>query len=274
MLFFVSGPLFESLPIAALCSVIVVALIPLYRQVKDPKNYWTLNKQDTIIWTVTFLAVVLLDMAIGLLIGVAFSVVTIVAKDLVVSYYNLVATQYHDIMLPENLYNIPNNNKHIHIFKYESNLYFLTVLDFKKKLFKTTINPQTPTHGKGFANTSLDESEDLNETKDQQYDSANSTLEDDKEIVPAGISTGSVAGIIVDCSCISYIDVMGLKMISQLSSDFRDNGIKFALANCCISLIVKLKIYNPDILIFPTIHDAFIAIEYEFEDEKAICIHL
>lgn len=52
LVIFFLGPYLESLPNSVLGAVIIVAIIPLYKQIRDIKSYWKMNKADTAIWYV------------------------------------------------------------------------------------------------------------------------------------------------------------------------------------------------------------------------------
>lgn len=60
-----------------LASIIVVALKGLFVQAKDIVKFWKLSKLDALVWLVTFAAVVLLDIDIGLLAGIIASLIVI-----------------------------------------------------------------------------------------------------------------------------------------------------------------------------------------------------
>lgn len=60
-----------------LASLIIVALKGVLFQVKDLFSIWKLSKMDGIIWISTYLTVVLVEIDIGLAVGVAVSVISI-----------------------------------------------------------------------------------------------------------------------------------------------------------------------------------------------------
>nr|XP_050869291.1 solute carrier family 26 member 10-like isoform X2 [Vespula vulgaris] len=63
------GPFFEPLPRCILASIIVVALQGMLMKIKEFLKFWNLDKIDAIIWAITFLTVILLDVEYGLLVG-------------------------------------------------------------------------------------------------------------------------------------------------------------------------------------------------------------
>jgi len=69
------GPLFQPLPICVLASIIISSLTGMFKKVSDISIYWEHSVPDGILWTVTFLATVFVDVAIGLAVGIALSFV-------------------------------------------------------------------------------------------------------------------------------------------------------------------------------------------------------
>ena len=74
------GPAFESLPLAVLASVIVVALKGMFIQFRDFTSTLKSSPLDSIVWMATFLAVVIVDIDIGLGVGVLASVTVLIYR--------------------------------------------------------------------------------------------------------------------------------------------------------------------------------------------------
>lgn len=68
------APLFESLPLCVLASIIVVACIPLFVHYIAWKRYWQTDRYDFAIWVVSFGGTVVAGVDYGMLIGLGFSV--------------------------------------------------------------------------------------------------------------------------------------------------------------------------------------------------------
>jgi MFS superfamily sulfate permease-like transporter len=64
------SPLLETLPKACLGSIIIAAIINILKQLKDLPHYWRVDKIDFIIWVVTFLSTSIIDIDIGLSVGI------------------------------------------------------------------------------------------------------------------------------------------------------------------------------------------------------------
>lgn len=74
------GPFFEALPLAILASIIVVALKGMFIQVKDFIAVLRISPLDAAVWMVTFVAVVFIDIDIGLIVGIMISVSVLIYR--------------------------------------------------------------------------------------------------------------------------------------------------------------------------------------------------
>lgn len=74
------GPFFESLPLAVLASVILVALKGMFVQFRDFTSTLKTSPLDSIVWMVTFLSVVIIDIDIGLAIGAMASISVLIYR--------------------------------------------------------------------------------------------------------------------------------------------------------------------------------------------------
>lgn len=74
------GPFFESLPLAVLASVILVALKGMFVQFRDFTSTLKTSPLDSVVWMVTFLSVVIIDIDIGLAIGAMASISVLVYR--------------------------------------------------------------------------------------------------------------------------------------------------------------------------------------------------
>jgi solute carrier family 26 protein len=70
----------EALLQCVLASIIVVALKGMLLQAKDLPSFWRLSKLDGLVWIITFLTVVLVDIDYGLLVGLGLSLASILIQ--------------------------------------------------------------------------------------------------------------------------------------------------------------------------------------------------
>jgi solute carrier family 26 protein len=117
------GPAFESLPLAVLASVIVVALKGMFIQFQDFTSTLKSSPLDSIVWMATFLAVVIVDIDIGLGVGVLASVTVLIYRGhhpYAATLGHLKGTEMHvDVKLYSTAIEVPG----IKIFRWVMNSY-------------------------------------------------------------------------------------------------------------------------------------------------------
>ena len=132
------APLFEPLPNAVLAAIIIVAIRRLFKNFMLVKQLWKVNKTDALTWVVTWTAVVLFGMDLGLGIGVIFQIFSVIYR-LSKPKFNVLGQVrgmdgiYDDIDRYEDTTELPG----VVIVRFQSSLCFINVELFKKKLQKT-----------------------------------------------------------------------------------------------------------------------------------------
>ncbi|XP_069489536.1 testis anion transporter 1 isoform X1 [Ambystoma mexicanum] len=130
------GVLLQSMPEAVLAAIVVNNILPLLDNLHLVPQLWSQDKYDFGIWVVTFIACIVCGLAIGLLIAILFSIVTICLR-----------TQRMKIRL---IGQIPETNIYrnfceypetlevtgVKIYQCCSSIYFANMLSFKKQLIK------------------------------------------------------------------------------------------------------------------------------------------
>ncbi|MBN3278738.1 S26A6 protein, partial [Polyodon spathula] len=74
------GELFQQLPKAVLSAIVIINLQGMMRQFTDIRTLWRSNKVDMLVWVVTLVSTLLLNMDIGLAASVAFAMLTIIFR--------------------------------------------------------------------------------------------------------------------------------------------------------------------------------------------------
>ncbi|NXU07533.1 S26A6 protein, partial [Buphagus erythrorhynchus] len=74
------GELFRDLPKAILAAIIIVNLKGMFKQFSDLSTLWKSNRVDLLVWIVTFVATLLLNLDIGLAVSVAFGLLTVIFR--------------------------------------------------------------------------------------------------------------------------------------------------------------------------------------------------
>ena len=135
------GPLFQHLPKACLAAIVIVGLFPLIKHFKELKFYWLVQKWDFLAWILTCLSALILDLAIGLCVGICWNLMIILTQSLFVRGYTMWSTHESDIFVRSNTYHNTCEIDGIKIFRFESDLFFANVARFKNQLYQTTVNP-------------------------------------------------------------------------------------------------------------------------------------
>ncbi|XP_061816658.1 prestin [Nerophis lumbriciformis] len=275
------GFVFQPLPQTALAAIIMVNLLGMFRQFRDIPALWRTSKIELAIWLVSFVASVLLGLDYGLLLAVAFALLTVIyrtqsPKNAVLGsvsgtglYYDV--EEYEEAMECEG----------IKIFQSNSSIYFANCELYVNTLKeKTGINPehlqasrkvQKKEKEKANLNLTLKDKEQgvthevlsynvEEEQKNGQLRDGNT--ESDTEDAVFLRSVGGVHSIILDWTPASFIDSVGAKAIKQVIKEFAAVDVRVVIAGCnrtLLSQLDELQFFSGIIsfeMVFPTLHDA------------------
>merc|ERR1719354_707215 len=139
------GPLFEQLPKAALAAIIVVNLKRLLKQFNQLPGFWKISKIDTFIWIITWCGVFFLSVDMGLIVGIAVSIVSVTIRTQMVQGRALVPLSNHTLYRDDKHFSdlVEDNEdkekvakKQVVVFSYPSPIYFANTDIFKSSLSK------------------------------------------------------------------------------------------------------------------------------------------
>nr|XP_019951741.1 PREDICTED: solute carrier family 26 member 6-like [Paralichthys olivaceus] len=74
------GPLFEDLPKAILATIVFVNLKGMFKQFLDVPMLWRTNKVDLLVWLVTLISTILLNLDLGLAVSIGFTMLTFIFR--------------------------------------------------------------------------------------------------------------------------------------------------------------------------------------------------
>lgn len=285
----VVGPYFETLPNCILASIILVALKGMFKQFLELKNLWKISIIDFAVWLVTFSATALLDVDLGLMVGVVFALLTVIIRSQ--RPYSCILGQVPgtDIYKDISVYKVAEETPNIKIFRFDSALFFANSEFFKSSLYKLTVNP----------NDLKEKMRKINKKKKKDdKDQIGLSIQVDPEDPATGLGSkegqnGNGQGVVVsgsnvdtdgtssngtrdmhaltdiqyiilDCSTMSYVDSMGVKVLRQVISELKAFNITVYLAQCKSSvreMFESTGFYNtgPRHYMFITIHDAVVS---------------
>lgn len=278
----VIAPWFEPLPNCVLSAVIITALLPLFLQFKTMPHIWRVNKYDCVIWLVTFLSVVLLNVDYGLFIGLGVSLLSLVVHTHLAKGKPLTRVGESELYKSSDIYphikSLPLFSENVFIFKFDSPLYFANIESFKDQLFQATINPLTATKKKALKGCDVSNGLDVSDGSDTSSepgsndDSPNNNLKKNSnhygeqdnqekyENIKQSHMVNFVVGrsVILDCSMVCYIDLTALNTLKTLRAMYKDIGVHLLLVNCSGPLLRQMKQHDMDFgdAVYPSIQDA------------------
>ncbi|XP_023681629.1 solute carrier family 26 member 6-like [Paramormyrops kingsleyae] len=118
------GPLFEKLPKAVLSTVVFVNLKGMFKQCQDIPMLWRSSKPDMLVWLVTLVSTLLLNLDLGLVTSIAFALLTVIFRTQQPKYSVLGWLPGTDIYLDIDTYDQVNTVPGITIFRSSSTIYF------------------------------------------------------------------------------------------------------------------------------------------------------
>uniref|UniRef100_A0A8C8HLI9 STAS domain-containing protein n=1 Tax=Oncorhynchus tshawytscha TaxID=74940 RepID=A0A8C8HLI9_ONCTS len=118
------GSLFEELPKAVLACIVLVNLKGLFMQFKDIPALWKSNKVDLLVWLVTLVCTILLNLDIGLGASIGFSMLTVIFKTQLPRYYILGHVPGTELYLDTDTYEEAKEIPGITIFRSSTTMYY------------------------------------------------------------------------------------------------------------------------------------------------------
>ncbi|CAM5125990.1 unnamed protein product [Eretmochelys imbricata] len=118
------GQLFQDLPKAILAAIVIVNLKGMFNQFTDLRMLWRSNRIDLLIWLVTFVATLLLNLDMGLGVSVAFALLTVIFRTQLPRYSILGQVSNTDIYRDMVEYNKTEEIPGVKIFRSSATVYF------------------------------------------------------------------------------------------------------------------------------------------------------
>ncbi|XP_070193261.1 prestin-like isoform X3 [Littorina saxatilis] len=137
----VLGSYFKTLPNCILAAIIVVALKGMFKQFAELKRLWNISIIDFLVWLVSFLGTVLLDVDLGLLVGIIFALLTVIIRQQRPKTCLLGQIPGTDLYKDMGTVKAAEELEHIKIFRFESALFFANTEYFKTSIYKMTADP-------------------------------------------------------------------------------------------------------------------------------------
>ncbi|XP_012883633.1 PREDICTED: solute carrier family 26 member 6 isoform X2 [Dipodomys ordii] len=118
------GELFKDLPKAVLAATIIVNLKGMMMQFSDICRLWKTNRMDLLIWLVTFVATILLNLDIGLAVAIGFSLLLVVVRTQLPHYSILGQLPDTDVYRDVTEYSEAKEVPGVKVFRSSATMYF------------------------------------------------------------------------------------------------------------------------------------------------------
>ncbi|XP_053564177.1 solute carrier family 26 member 10-like [Bombina bombina] len=253
------GPLFYHLPKAVLACINVVSLRQMFLQFQDLPELWKISKTDFSVWVVTWLAVIILNVDVGLAVGVVFSMMTVICRTQRAQCSVLgraVNTEiYRPVEQSNKCFEIPG----LKILSYNSPIYYGNRDIFKETMSKIVGLTQEKIRKREKALRALEQGRKMSITV-VDTGIANPVYHSDGDSVKPAAET-EIKSLIIDCSGIIFIDIAGARLFIQMCIECQKAGMRLLLAGCnekVLSTLICSGIMDHlcEQQMFVTVHDA------------------
>lgn len=281
------GSYLEKLPVAVLAAIIFVSLKKVFMQIRDFWNFWLISKIDGQVWLVTFFATIILEVQLGLVIGVVFSLLTLVYKIQRPSTCLLGQIPNTDYYVPIKKYGMAQNISGIKVFHFGGPVHFANAEFFRAELARRTVVDVCKVRAARAKEAATPISPPLywigvQESTSPPYDE----LSDSMNSLPSTVaidgasssssslnsSTSPPTGllelprhVVLDFSRVTFVDGSSVVVLKQVFNEFMSIGIGVYIACCSapvFSMLKKGKVLDeiPAGNFYPSIHDAVLHI--------------
>ncbi|KAK2149096.1 hypothetical protein LSH36_468g04017 [Paralvinella palmiformis] len=258
-----------------LAAIVIVNLKGMFLQFKDLKALWVISKYDFMDWLVVFVAVILLNVDLGLGVGLAFSLLSVIFRTQRPYTFVLGRVPGTDLYKNIDVYPSAKEIPGLKIFRFEASLYFANNEHFVQKLFqKSGVNPR-----KLVIETTKYEKKMKKEEKAKKNTSTRKrklqSVKEEVTRVTLEKPTSSIKDIIIDCTTMAYIDFMGVRVLSEVITEYKKVDITVYLAGCKVGVREMLEsagFYEniPRDQLFVCVHDAVLMLESKYNRKMVL----
>uniref|UniRef100_A0A3B3Y9W0 STAS domain-containing protein n=1 Tax=Poecilia mexicana TaxID=48701 RepID=A0A3B3Y9W0_9TELE len=268
------GSLFEDLPKAVLSTIVFVNLKGMFKQFMDLPMLWKTNKVDLLVWLVTFISTILLNLDLGLAVSIGFSMLTIIFKTQLPRYSILGNVPGTELYLDIDAYKEAKEIPGIKIFHSSATINFTNAEMYLESLQEKSgidIGKLQTEKKKQEAKQRREQEKQKKREKDEAKKNVYSyevfTVDSNQgEGGKKSCCRSGTHSIILDVSVTSSMDTVAVKTLKNIFSDFGDVGVTIYLAGCQACVVEQMERANffseavPKSCLFVSVHDAVLHI--------------
>ncbi|MFH4976365.1 hypothetical protein AB6A40_003074 [Gnathostoma spinigerum] len=253
------GQYLRTLPMCILSSIITVALIGMFKKIKELRHLWPLSKIDFSIWLVSFIATSCIDVTTGLVISICYALLTTVFRTQWPRWHMLSNLQNTDDFRDSERYHLVTEYSDIAIFRFDCPLLFTNVETFKRTIHKVLEEWKVSKHPQRCLTPS---------TITQSTKNSDGILNIDVGFNSAQVSPKTSdhyrsKHFIIDCSGFTFVDCMGVNALKEIFSEMRSHDVVvyFAAAKAPVRELFDscgFHSFVPKDNFYPTVRDALI----------------
>uniref|UniRef100_A0A663FHG2 Solute carrier family 26 member 6 n=1 Tax=Aquila chrysaetos chrysaetos TaxID=223781 RepID=A0A663FHG2_AQUCH len=219
------------LPSAILSAIIIINLKGMFKQFSDLRTLWKSNQVDLMVWIVTFVATLMLNLDIGLGASVAFGLLTVIFRTQLPRYSILGRISDTDVYRDVAEYQMVTEVPGVKIFRSSSTLYFANVelyAEALKKKVRELPAPWCPQpadtwgHGAAFEAGSPSLPQDTEDGQNGpgvaviELSSAEGSTPPKPTLRTLGLPQPSFHAVILDFSPVSFVDTVSIKILKNV----------------------------------------------------------
>ncbi|CAG9535020.1 unnamed protein product [Cercopithifilaria johnstoni] len=278
---FGAAPLFKYLPKTILSCIVVVAMKDLYLKVCLSRALFQESIVDFFIFLVTFTAVVLINVNIGLAIGVVFALLTVVLRSQWAESTCMGRIPGTSDFKGISHYRTAMEISGIKVFRFDAPLYFANAELFLSSMHSATgLDPlniiaklkQTVNEKRKATDDSINKKDKIADHDDEiQLTVRQHCIHSSKRNVERTEEAEDLiqlTHIIVDCSSFPYIDLMGVDALARTHAEYK--AINITVFFACCKVAVRQMFENshfyehvPKSYMFVSLQDAVAQAQYE-----------
>ncbi|NXV76857.1 S26A6 protein, partial [Atlantisia rogersi] len=272
------GELFRDLPKAILSAIIIINLKGMFKQFSDLRMLWKTNRVDLMVWIVTFVATLLLNLDIGLGVSVAFGLLTVIFRTQLPHYSILGRISDTDVYRDVAEYQMAQEVPGVKIFRSSSTLYFANVELYAEALKKKSgVNVDRLVEKKKKALKKLKKQQKKAEKEKAKRkkvlpccrgplcEAGSPSLPQDSEdgmngpgvsvielseedstppkptLRTLGLPQPNFHTIILDFSSVNFMDTVSIKILKNIFRDFHEIEVDVFVAGCPVPVLSQLE---------------------------------
>uniref|UniRef100_A0A8C4TKV0 STAS domain-containing protein n=1 Tax=Erpetoichthys calabaricus TaxID=27687 RepID=A0A8C4TKV0_ERPCA len=218
------GEFFQQLPKAVLASVVIVNLQGMLKQFSDVHTLWRTNRVDMVlVWIITLVSTLLLNIDLGLPLAIAFAVLTIIFRTQLPQYSLLGQIPGTDLYRPVEVFSQAKEITGIKIFHSSATLHFAN-----SELYLAKLSEKGMTGWYCLLAEFYQKQRTMASKKETKMLPRNTWAGlDDLTPLPAVPHS-----IILDLSPVNFLDTVAVKTLKSILNDYGTLGVEVYFASC------------------------------------------